>query len=171
MILTLLSGTTNEYKFSLFWDSYISRYFLISCVNCVLSIAFGFCIQFSLSMLSRKISRKQSEISGLYISIVLFLYINFQSVNWETYSSYFNVLQFPKAQYLETKVVPQCVDLATNCECKIFFSLPFWPWLIDHFTNFFVTGKPRLNKPSGFVWAPLPTNNSYMYFCIVIYFG
>ena len=37
----------------------------------------------------------------------------------------FNVLQFPEAQHLETKVVPQCVDLATNCEYKDLYSLPF----------------------------------------------
>ena len=57
-----------EYKFSFIFgisDPYISRYFLISCVNCVLTIAFGFCIKFSLSILSRKISLTQSEISGL----------------------------------------------------------------------------------------------------------
>ena len=34
-------------------------------------------------------------------------------------------LQFPKAQHLQIKVVPQCVDLATNCECKFFFFLLF----------------------------------------------
>ena len=31
-----------------------------------MSIAFGFCIQFSLSIVSRKFSLKQSQISGLY---------------------------------------------------------------------------------------------------------
>ena len=41
-----------------------------------------------------------------------------------------------------------------------------------HFTYFFVAGQPRLHKPSGFFWAPLPTyNNLYMYSCIVLYFG
>ena len=34
-----------------------------------------------------------------------------------------------------------------------------------------MTEETRLHKPSGFFWARLPTNNSYMYFCIVIYFG
>ena len=54
---------------SVFWgisDPYINRYFLIACVNEVLSIAFSFCIQFSPSIVTRKISLKQSEISGLY---------------------------------------------------------------------------------------------------------
>ena len=35
-----------------------------------------------------------------------------------------------------------------------------------HFTYFFVTGQPRLHKPSGFFWAPLPTYNSY---CIIFW--
>ena len=29
-----------------------------------------------------------------------------------------------------------------------------------HFPYFFETGQPRLHKPSGFFWAPLPTYNN-----------
>ena len=40
------------------------------------------------------------------------------------------------------------------------------------FTYFFVTGEPRLHKPSGFFWAPLPIYSSDMYSCIIVlYFG
>ena len=38
-------------------------------------------------------------------------------------------------------------------------------------TYFFVTGEPRLHKPSGFFWDPLPIYSSDMYSCIVLYFG
>ena len=34
-----------------------------------------------------------------------------------------------------------------------------------HFTYFFVTREPRLHKPSGFLWAPLPTT---IQMCILI---
>ena len=34
-----------------------------------------------------------------------------------------------------------------------------------------MTEEPRLHKPSGFFWAPLPTYSSYMYSCIALYFG
>ena len=34
---------------------------------------------------------------------------------------------------------------------------------------FFVTREPRLHKPSGVFWPPLPTYNSYIYSCVVFF--
>ena len=38
-----------------------------------------------------------------------------------------------------------------------------------HFTYFFVTGEPRLHKPSGFFWAPLRTYNSFINIPVLYY--
>ena len=82
-----------------------------------------------------------------------------------------------------SKVIPPPY-IRSNPELKISFFLSFSLCLVFttrifnallsvnfDFTYFFVTGEPRFHKPSGFFWAPLPTYNSYMYPCIVIYFG
>ena len=55
-----------------------------------------------------------------------------------------------------------------NAQNTIFFSTYHCEF---HFTYIFMTREHRLHKPSRFLWAPLPTYNSYMYSCIVLFFG
>ena len=75
MVLTLLFGTTNEYRFSFILGFQILIQILSNCMR-KLSIVdcFGFCIQFFPSIVSRNIPLKQSEISGLYSFFSYYFY-------------------------------------------------------------------------------------------------
>ena len=104
MVLTLLSGTTNEYKFSYILGFRSLHKQMFS--NCMRLLSIVDCFWFFHSVFAiHSIQEDFTEAVRIF--------------------SYFNVFQFPKAQHLQTKVMPQCVDLATNCEYKDLYSLPF----------------------------------------------
>ena len=56
---------------------------------------------------------------------------------------------FPVIEFLTS--ISLCLVFLTRCIFNALLSANF------HFTYFFVTREPRLHKPFGFFWAPLPT--------------